>query len=126
MAIDEGSPGEWRLTYQPDWVTVLSSAVLLAAVVAGCWLLAAGRPPRTIGPYVLAAVLASAVLLVGGTMPGFASIGCDGSVPRWMLPDDYDGSGCIPWPENAEVTQPWDNEEMVCLGLCGDETLPFR
>jgi hypothetical protein len=29
-------------------------------------------------------------------------------------------------PENMAATEPWDHEDMVCLGLCGDTTLPYR
>ncbi|HEX5579481.1 MAG TPA: hypothetical protein VFY43_07440, partial [Candidatus Limnocylindria bacterium] len=129
IATDRGSPGEWRLEYQPDWQLVLVATAILTAVVTCVWLIGAAvcRSGRgRVVPYLVVGTLAAAVLAFGQATPGFASIGCDGSVPRWMLPDDYDGGGCIPWPENWATTQPWDDEEMVCLGLCGDETLPYR
>lgn len=60
----------------------------------------------------------------------FMSVGvstgqCDGEVPAWMIPDDYNGSGCIelrPWWEGL---LPWNSDHTpYCLGLCGDGFLP--
>ena len=130
MATDRGSPGTWRLDYQPDWLAV-GIAALATSVVATClWMVVARlvfrRGPQSIGPYLMTGVLVAAALGVAGLFPTFGTISCDGSVPRWMLPSDYNGGGCIPWPENASRTQPWDGQDMVCLGLCSDPTLPYR
>jgi hypothetical protein len=43
-----------------------------------------------------------------------------------MLPADYDGGGCIEIPDNWKASLPWAREDLVCLGLCTDETLPYR
>jgi hypothetical protein len=130
VATDAGSPGDWRLANVPDWQLVGIAALLVTVVATCAWIVAARlvfrRGPRSAGPYLLAGGLASIALAVAALFPSLVSVGCDGSVPRWALPDDYDGGGCIPMPENMAATQPWDHEDMVCLGLCSDTTLPYR
>lgn len=52
---------------------------------------------------------------------GMTHIQCDGTVAAWMVPDDYDGGGCVEirpaWegflPENSDHSD-------YCLGLCSD------
>ena len=65
-------------------------------------------------------VLATALFLVvlRAALPVVGTLQCDGSVPRWMVPADYDGGGCMRLPTNWEATQPWNEEDLVCLGLC--------
>jgi hypothetical protein len=129
MATDAGSPGDWHLEYWTDWTLVGIAAALFALLVTCVWLAARaairGRGSSPL-PYAAAAVLVAVALVVGSVRPHLASGGCDGSVPRWMLPADYHGSGCIPWPENWRATQPWAPDDLVCLGLCADSLLQRR
>src|SRR5574338_132306 len=116
VATDAGTPGHWRVVREPDWGWALRAAAVAAVVVVAVSVLVRGRRALRIGAL---AVAAGGLLLVPSVFSAWpmASIGCDGSVPRWMLPADYDGSGCIEWPRNWEASQPWDDEELVCLGL---------
>jgi H+/Cl- antiporter ClcA len=131
MATDDGSPGDWRLTYEPMWLAVAVVAAVIAILVTVAWVTArrllSGWSRARLVPYVLAVALGAGLAVsVVGIYPGLWSEGCDGTVPRWMLPAGYSGGGCIPWPENWESTQPWTDEDMVCLGLCSDPTLPYQ
>lgn len=71
------------------------------------------------GP-ILAAIV-GLVFVVGYVVTSYTvvEIQCDGTVPAWMIPDDYDGSGCVqirPW---WEAWLPGNEDHsMVCLGLC--------
>jgi hypothetical protein len=48
---------------------------------------------------------------------------CDGSVPKWMVPDDYDGGGCVELRPFWEGGLPWNigDWEHYCLGMCLDD-----
>lgn len=55
-----------------------------------------------------------------------STIQCDGSVPRWMLPDDdRELGGCVPLRPAWEGWLPWNwgRQDLVCLGLCTDHPL---
>jgi hypothetical protein len=121
----QDADGDWRLTRQTDWLAAAVPAAFAAVAANGAWKLvrwfAIGRSGRS-WPW-LGVVLVAGSLLAGSlaTLSVGGSIGCDGSVPRWMIPATYDGGGCVPWPANWQETQPWEGEDMVCLGMCGGE-----
>lgn len=129
MATEAGSPGHWRLELVPDWRLVATAAGLIALFVTFVWLAiraSLGKGRLTAWPYLSAAAIVTVAIAIAGIFPGIHTGWCDGSVPRWMLPADYDGSGCIEIPDNWKASLPWAREDLVCLGLCTDETLPYR
>jgi hypothetical protein len=78
----------------------------------------------------LRAVIVAGVLVFAGlfaaSLVGLGGVAqCDGTVPRWMLPDDYDGGGCIEGRPPWEALLPWNlgEWEPYCLGMCQDESL---
>ena len=75
-----------------------------------------GRVRRAWREFALLAALMLAVLAIPFLLgPRSYVIQCDGGVPTWMLPDDYDG-GCVellPGPPPAD----WDGS-WLCTGLC--------
>jgi hypothetical protein len=77
---------------------------------------------RWIGAILVATALVGFVALfaAGSVLP--AVMQCDGSVPRWMLPPDYDNSGCVDLRPQWEASLPWNQgkAELVCLGMCVD------
>lgn len=67
----------------------------------------------------LALIVVWAAVVVVGLMflnPLTQTVQCDGSVPTWMIPDDYDQSGCVRILEGAPPAD-WDGR-WVCIGLC--------
>ena len=66
---------------------------------------------------VLATLFLMATISIG--MAG-SMVQCDGSVPEWMIPSDYDNSGCVALRPFWEAYLPWNvgKTEMVCLGMC--------
>lgn len=50
---------------------------------------------------------------------------CDGFVPEWWVPDDYDGGGCVEVQPNLIGLGPWNwgKWREVCIGLCGPNSL---
>jgi hypothetical protein len=76
------------------------------------------------------AVLTAATVLVafaiiataGYLVYPFRTVQCDGSVPEWMIPSDYDGGGCVELRPAWEANLPWNagKTELVCLGMCAD------
>jgi hypothetical protein len=50
---------------------------------------------------------------------------CDGEVPEWMIPDDYNGEGCVEMQQNLVGLAPWNwgKWRQVCLGMCLDGSL---
>ena len=58
----------------------------------------------------------------------FGTIQCDGDVPRWMIPSDYDDSGCVPLRPAWEAMLPWnaDRQDPVCIGMCAEGVQPYR
>jgi len=68
---------------------------------------------------VLAALVIGAFLVYSVTLAPSA-IMCDGSVPEWWIPDDYDNSGCVAVPPPWEFFYPWHwgEQPVYCLGLC--------
>jgi hypothetical protein len=128
VASDAGHPGRWRLAVETDWAWTLwgtTLAVLLLLVGRAVVRRAILREARVGGRYLaLGAAVALGLVATALSPPGsLHQMGCDGSVPLWMMPDDYDGSGCIPYPRNWEETLPWDDEPTYCLGLCGSDAL---
>jgi hypothetical protein len=71
------------------------------------------------GALVLAGLFAASLIGLGGVAQ------CDGVVPKWMVPDDYDGGGCIEGRPQWEAVLPWNwgEWEPYCLGMCQDESL---
>jgi hypothetical protein len=129
MATEAGSPGHWRLELVPDGRLVATAAGLIALLVMLVWLAvraSLGKGRLTAWPYLSAAAIVTVAMVIVGAFTGIHTGQCDGSVPRWMLPADYNGSGCIELPENWEASLPWSRDDLVCLGLCTDETLPYR
>jgi len=70
-------------------------------------------------------MLPGAVIVVCLTAIGVAAlfvgsvtytIQCDGSVPTWMVPADYDNGGCVRILD-GEPPADWDGS-WICLGLC--------
>lgn len=113
--------GSWQIVDSPDWVPAVLAGVLVGLAVAAL-LNAVMRQLRgrgRVAPWYLAALLAFTASVGASVMlPISVSIMCDGSVPTWMLPKDYNGGGCVMYPVNWEQTLPWDDEELHCLGMC--------
>lgn len=129
MATEAGSPGHWRLELVPDWRLVATAAGLIALFVMLVWFAvraSLGKGRLTAWPYLSAAAIVTVAIVIAGAFTGIHTGQCDGSVPRWMLPADYNGSGCIELPENWEASLPWSRDDLVCLGLCTDALLPYR
>ena len=126
MATEAGSPGPWRLELVPDWRLVATAAGLIALFVTFVWRASLGKGRLTAWPYLSASAIVTVAILIAGVFPGIHTVQCDGNVPRWMLPFDYDGGGCIEIPDNWKASLPWAHKDLVCLGLCTDETLPYR
>ena len=64
----------------------------------------------------------TAAIAVGGSLlaPPTGSM-CDGSYPEWMIPDDYDGGGCLDVGPATFLggLLPWNwGARVVCIGLC--------
>jgi hypothetical protein len=56
---------------------------------------------------------------------GITYIQCDGTVPAWMVPDDYDGRGCVELRPSSEGLLPENSDHSdYCLGLCTDLAPP--
>ena len=86
------------------------------------------RAPR--GPaWILAATLALLVAAMLLLPPAFIALTtgqgqCDGNVPRWMLPDNYQSlGGCVTLRPAWEGWLPWNwgRQDLVCLGMCAPE-----
>ena len=67
-------------------------------------------------------VLLAVVFVVGYLANPFSTIQCDGDVPEWMIPSDYDDGGCVELRPAWEANLPWNagKTELVCLGMCAD------
>lgn len=109
---------------------------LVGALVAGliavtAWMALTGRStslaPMSGGRTAVATI---AAILVVPPVLGMALVSagagwfvqCDGTVPLWMVPDDYDGGGCVALRPFWEAMLPWHWGEWreVCLGMCLD------
>jgi hypothetical protein len=68
---------------------------------------------------------AVAIIMLGGLSGAFGGrvIQCDGSVPAWMITDDYAGSGCVELKPAWQGWLPGTDHTPVCLGLCLESSL---
>lgn len=85
-------------------------------------------PPNWIVVAVIGVLIAAMLVLGSATGGGGATMSqCDGSVPRWMLPDDYRQlGGCVPLRPAREAWFPWNwgRQDLVCIGMCADSLTP--
>jgi hypothetical protein len=109
----------------------LLGALVAGLTAVGAWLILTGR---STSPAALSgrrsAFMSIAAILVVPPLLGMALVSaaaggivqCDGTVPLWMLPDDYDGGGCVALRPFWEGLLPWhwSGWREVCLGMCLD------
>jgi hypothetical protein len=77
-------------------------------------------------------VIAGGIAMLGSAWPhgfGLREIQCDGTVPAWIVPDEYDGTGCVELRPAWEGLLPENSDDSdYCLGLCANlapyETAP--
>lgn len=84
---------------------------------------------KNIGLIVLALAFAGLVVVVASIIPtamGAHQVMCDGVAEMWMIPEDYDGGGCIALPPWWEHLVPGHDTRRVCLSMCLQDIKPLQ
>jgi hypothetical protein len=85
------------------------------------------RGPSTTGFIILALSFMGLLVLLAVIIPmsGVSrQVVCDAVVERWMIPEDYAGSGCVMLPPWWEYLESGHDTERVCLSMCPQDITP--